>query len=70
MKARLARGAPNQEKVQKVMSLVRGTLDYADFSDVDMVIEVLYLHKSSPFCPNNICLFLFGDLIGRTKKAY
>lgn len=54
MKARLARGAPNQEKVQKVMSLVKGTLDYADFSDVDMVIEVSYLHRSSSFCPHHI----------------
>jgi enoyl-CoA hydratase/3-hydroxyacyl-CoA dehydrogenase len=39
VKARLARNAPNTEKVQKVLSLVKGTLDYADFADVDMVIE-------------------------------
>lgn len=27
-----------------MLSFVKGTLDYADFSDVDMVIEVSYLH--------------------------
>jgi hypothetical protein len=29
-----------------VLGLVKGTLDYADFSNVDMVIEVLHLHRS------------------------
>lgn len=29
------------EKAQKVLSFVKGTLDYADFSDVDMVIEAV-----------------------------
>lgn len=41
LKARLARGASNNEKVQKVLGLVKGTLDYADFSNVDMVIEAV-----------------------------
>lgn len=55
LKARLARNAPNTEKIQKVMSLVKGTLDYADFSDVDMVIEAVV--ESVPLKQN-----IFADL--------
>lgn len=31
----------SQEKFEKTMSLLKGSLDYESFRDVDMVIEVL-----------------------------
>lgn len=46
VKARLGRSSSNQAKIQKTLDLVKGTLKYSDFSDVDMVIEV-----SLPECP-------------------
>lgn len=30
----------SQEKFEKTLSLLKGVLDYEDFRDVDMVIEV------------------------------
>lgn len=30
----------SQEKFEKTLSLLKGALDYEDFRDVDMVIEV------------------------------
>jgi len=39
VKARLGRSSSNQAKIQKTLDLVKGTLNYSDFSDVDMVIE-------------------------------
>ena len=31
----------SQEKFEKTMSLLKGSLDYESFKDVDMVIEVI-----------------------------
>lgn len=31
----------SQEKFEKTMSLLKGSLDYESFKDVDMVIEVM-----------------------------
>jgi 3-hydroxyacyl-CoA dehydrogenase len=34
------RGSLTKDKMNKAMSLLKGALDYSDFKDVDMVIEV------------------------------
>ena len=34
------RGSLTKDKMNKAMSLFKGALDYSDFKDVDMVIEV------------------------------
>ena len=36
------RGRMSAEEVDKRMSLIRGTTDYADISDVDVIIEAIY----------------------------
>lgn len=46
VKARMGRSSSNQAKIQKTLDLVKGALNYSDFSDVDMVIEVRF-----PECP-------------------
>lgn len=35
------RGSLTKDKMNKAMSLLKGALDYSDFKDVDMVIEVI-----------------------------
>lgn len=35
-----------KEKAEKALLMVKGTLDYSDFKDVDMVIEVGYCNLS------------------------
>lgn len=34
------KGSLSQEKMNKALSLVKGALDYSEFKNVDMVIEV------------------------------
>lgn len=41
LKSRVKKGKMSQEKCEKTMSLLKGSLDYESFRDVDMVIEVL-----------------------------
>lgn len=41
LQSRVKKGKMTQEKFEKTMSLLKGTLDYESFKDVDMVIEVL-----------------------------
>lgn len=43
----------SQEKFEKTMSLLKGSLDYESFRDVDMVIEVM-------MGITNLKLFLLG----------
>lgn len=46
LKSRMKKGKMSQEKFDKTMSMVTGTLTYDDFTSVDMVIEVTrYLLK-------------------------
>lgn len=40
LKSRVKKGQMSQEKFEKTLSLLKGTLDYESFRDVDMVIEV------------------------------
>ena len=35
-----------KDKAEKALLMVKGTLDYSDFKDVDMVIEVSYCNLS------------------------
>eukprot|EP00271_Cylindrocystis_brebissonii_P012925 TRINITY_DN32437_c0_g1_i1.p1 TRINITY_DN32437_c0_g1~~TRINITY_DN32437_c0_g1_i1.p1 ORF type:complete len:724 (-),score=169.85 TRINITY_DN32437_c0_g1_i1:675-2846(-) len=39
--SRVKRGSMTKEKVEKILSLVKGTLEYDDFGSVDMVIEAV-----------------------------
>jgi len=41
LQSRVKKGKMTEEKFEKTMSLLQGTLDYESFRDVDMVIEVL-----------------------------
>ena len=46
LKSLVSRGKLTQDKAGKALSLLKGVLDYSEFKDVDMVIEVcltLYL---------------------------
>lgn len=38
----VTRGKLNQEKLKRTLSLLKGTLDFEDLKDVDMVIEVIH----------------------------
>ena len=40
LQSRVKKGKMTQEKFEKTMSLLKGSLDYESFKDVDMVIEV------------------------------
>nr|AAL32728.1 fatty acid multifunctional protein (AtMFP2) [Arabidopsis thaliana] len=40
LQSRVRKGSMSQEKFEKTMSLLKGSLDYESFRDVDMVIEV------------------------------
>lgn len=40
VKGLVARGKLTRDKANKALSLLKGSLDYSDFMDVDMVIEV------------------------------
>ena len=37
------RGSLTKDKMSKAISLLKGALDYSDFKDVDMVIEVVLI---------------------------
>lgn len=39
----MKKGSLSQEKMNKALSLVKGVLDYSEFKNVDMVIEVTLL---------------------------
>ena len=41
LQSRVKKGKMTQEKFGKAMSLLKGSLDYESFRDVDMVIEVI-----------------------------
>lgn len=41
LKSRVKKGQMSQEKFEKTLSLLKGTLDYESFRDVDMVIEAV-----------------------------
>lgn len=41
LQSRVKKGKMTQEKFDKTISLLKGTLDYGSFKDVDMVIEVI-----------------------------
>ena len=43
MKGLVTRGKLTPEKAEKALSLLRGVLDYNEFKNVDMVIEVGHL---------------------------
>lgn len=40
LQSRVKKGRMTQEKFEKTFSLLKGSLDYESFRDVDMVIEV------------------------------
>jgi enoyl-CoA hydratase/3-hydroxyacyl-CoA dehydrogenase len=37
------RGSLKRDRISKAMSLLKGALDYSEFKDVDMVIEVIFM---------------------------
>jgi 3-hydroxyacyl-CoA dehydrogenase len=37
------KGSLTPDRAKKTISLLKGVLDYSDFKDVDMVIEVIYI---------------------------
>ena len=41
LQSRVKKGKMSQEKFEKTLSLLKGSLDYESFRDVDMVIEVI-----------------------------
>lgn len=43
----VTKGKLTQDKAGKTLSMVKGALDYSDFKDVDMVIEVSCLKTNS-----------------------
>lgn len=43
VKGLVTKGKLTQDKAQQALSLLKGSLDYSDFKDVDMVIEVRIL---------------------------
>jgi len=57
----VTRGKLNQDKMKRTLSLLKGTLDYEDLKDVDMVIEVIVIHSPSlPLSYHAESLFLFS----------
>lgn len=57
LKGLVSRGKLTQDKASKAFSLLKGVLDYTEFKDVDMVIEVwsqsyLYCSVSNSSCIN------------------
>lgn len=40
VKGLVTKGKLTRDKADKALSLIKGSLDYSDFKDVDMVIEV------------------------------
>lgn len=41
LQSRVKKGKMSQEKFEKTLNLLKGSLDYESFKDVDMVIEVI-----------------------------
>jgi hypothetical protein len=42
LKSRVVKGGMTRAKLQKTLNLVKGILDYEDYNDVDIVIEVCF----------------------------
>ena len=53
------RGSLTKDKMNKAISLLKGALDYADFKDVDMVIEVVLVRVYN-FNKMKVLCKLFG----------
>lgn len=60
MKGLVTRGKLTPEKAEKALSLLRGVLDYNEFKDVDMVIEVDDCHLN--ILLSRLCSLTFGTL--------
>ncbi|ESQ49348.1 hypothetical protein EUTSA_v10020152mg [Eutrema salsugineum] len=65
LQSRLRKGSMSQEKFEKTMSLLKGSLDYESFRDVDMVIEAVIENLSlkqqifadlEKYCPQHCIL--------------
>ena len=50
LQSRVKKGKMSEEKFEKIFSLVQGAVDYENFRDVDMVIEVSAALHSLPCC--------------------
>jgi hypothetical protein len=61
----VAKGGMTQAKLQKILGLVKGILDYEDCNDVDIVIEVRS-HAYSFFTSFG---FRIPDILGRAYLA-
>lgn len=46
----MKKGSLTQDRAKKTLSLLKGVLDYSDFKDVDMVIEVIHFLKDILLC--------------------
>ncbi|XP_057430072.1 peroxisomal fatty acid beta-oxidation multifunctional protein MFP2-like [Lotus japonicus] len=83
LQSRVKKGKMTQEKFEKTISLLKGTLDYESFKDVDMVIEAVLENVSlkqqifadlEKFCPPH-CIFASNtstidlNLIGERTKS-
>ncbi|XP_004487834.1 peroxisomal fatty acid beta-oxidation multifunctional protein MFP2-like [Cicer arietinum] len=83
LQSRVKKGKMTQEKFEKTMSLLKGTLDYESFKDVDMVIEAVIENVSlkqqifadlEKYCPPH-CILASNtstidlNLIGQKTKS-
>lgn len=57
IKGLVSRGKLTQDKAGKALSLLKGVLDYTEFKDVDMVIEVCLQFQLSALV---LSVILFG----------
>lgn len=55
----VSRGKLTQDKAGKALSLLKGVLDYTEFKDVDMVIEVSLQFQLSALLLSVLLLFGF-----------
>lgn len=53
----LKKKAISKDKMNSALSLLNGTLDYSEFRDIDMVIEVIFFVHSTFSCQSTILYF-------------
>lgn len=72
LQSRINKGKLSQEKFEKAVSLLIGTLDYESFRAIDMVIEVSaifsyrYSSKPTDCLSYNVLLLICNRLLQRT----
>jgi len=56
------RGELLEEKMKKAFSLLKGVVDYEEFTDVDMVMEVTHRIHTTLCLTLHQCIFMFSGL--------